>query len=538
VKDANACVKESGITAITQPTILEVGIDTKTDVTCNGGNTGLVKLKANGGTKTYQFSKDGTTFQADSSFTTLGAGNYTFTIKDSKGCTKTTTSSILQPTAIIIASPTITNLTCNGDNSGQILVSATGGISPYQFANGTNAFQASGAFGSLAANTYTIFAKDANSCSVSITTTVSEPTIVSANITITSNLCNNDQTGVITALGSGGTPSYQYSKDGVSFVTSGTFGTLSAGSYIIKTKDSRGCLNSQTVTVNQPTVLAATPSITKNVTCFGGNDGTINVLASGGTRPYQYSSDGSAYQNGANFSFVIGSYSFWVKDANGCIKTTGSLTLTQPTDIVPSLTAITAVSCFGGNNGSATVAATGGVSPYTFSKDGATFQPLGAFNGFLAGTFSLTVKDNSGCTKPISVQILQPAQALQISIASQSNLSCYQNNTGSLQAALSGGTGPYQFSKDNATFQTSGAFTALAAGNYTIYGKDANNCQTNIGLTLTEPSNTSISLLQKQDVACEANTQGFFKVGASGGTGAFSYSLSGIDFNGNGLPTA
>ncbi len=538
VKDANACVKESGITAITQPTILEVGIDNKTDVACNSENTGLVKLKANGGTKTYQFSKDGTNFQADSSFKTLAAANYTFTIKDAKGCTKTTTSSVLQPTAIVIANPTITNLTCNGDNSGQIIVSATGGTSPYQFKKGADSFQASGTFGSLAANTYTIYAKDANSCIVSIATIVNEPTIVSANITITNNLCNNDQTGQIVALGNGGTPSYQYSKDGVSFVSSGTFGTLSAGSYTIKTKDSRGCLNSQNVTVNQPTVLGATPSITKNVTCFGGNDGTINVLASGGTSPYQYSSNGTAYQSGANFSFVIGTYSFWVKDANGCIKTTGSLTVTQPTDIAPSLTTKTAVSCFGGSNGTATIAATGGVSPYTFAKDGTNFQTSGAFTDFAAGTFSLTVKDNSGCTKPISVQILQPAQALQVSISSQTNISCYQNNTGSLQAALSGGTGPYQFSKDNTTFQTSGAFTALAAGNYTIYGKDANNCQTNIGLTLTEPSNTSISLLQKQDVACEANTQGFFKVGASGGTGGFSYSLSGIDFNGNGLPTA
>ncbi len=538
VKDANSCVKESGITAITQPTVLELGIDNKTDATCNGGNNGLVKLKANGGTKTYQFSKDGTNFQADSSFSTLTAGNYTFTIKDAKGCTKTTTSSILQPTVIIMGSPVITNLACNGDNSGQIIVSATGGISPYQFKKGTDAFQTSGTFGGLAASIYTIYTKDANGCEVSINTTVSEPTIVSANITITDNLCNSDQTGKIVVVGSGGTPTYQYSRDGINFVTSGTFETLSAGSYTIKTKDSRGCLNSQTVTVNQPTVLTATPSITKNITCFGGNDGTINVLASGGTSPYQYSSNGTAYQNGANFSFVIGSYSFWVKDANGCIKTTGSLTLTQPTDIVPSLTAKTAVSCFGGNNGTATIAATGGVLPYTFSKDGANFQTSGAFNGFSAGTFSLTVKDNSGCTKPISVDILQPAQALQASITSQSNLSCYQNNTGSIQAVLSGGTSPYQFSKDNSTFQTSGTFTSLSAGNYTIYGKDANNCPTNIGVTLTEPSNTTISLLQKQDVDCASYATGFFKVGASGGTGNFTYSLSGIDFNGNGLSTA
>ncbi|MFN3487549.1 MAG: hypothetical protein ACK4YV_00365 [Emticicia sp.] len=537
VKDTKGCIKESGISSITQPTALEIGIDNKTDAICNGGNTGLVKLKVNGGTKTYQFSKDGTNFQTDSTFSTLTAGAYTFIIKDAKGCTKTTTSSILQPTAIVMDSPVITNLTCNGDNSGQVVVSATGGISPYQFRKGADALQASGTFGSLAANTYIIYTKDANGCEVSINATVSEPTLVSANITITNNLCNSDQTGIITAIGSGGTPSYQYSKDGINFVTSGTFGTLPAGSYTIKTKDSRGCLNSQTVTVNQPTVLTATPSITKNVTCFGGNDGTINVLAGGGTSPYTYSVNGTTYQSAANFSFVIGTYSFWVKDANGCIKTTGSLTLTQPTDIVPSLSGKTSVSCFGGNNGTATIAATGGISPYTFSRDGTNFQTAGAFNGFSAGTSVLTVKDNVGCTKPISVDILQPAQALQVSIASQSNLSCYQNNTGSIQAVLSGGTSPYQFSKDNSSFQTSGTFTALSAGNYTIYGKDANNCPTNIGVILTEPSNTSISLLQKQDVDCASYSTGFFKVGASGGTGNFTYSLSGIDFNGNGLVT-
>ncbi len=538
VKDTKGCIKESAILSITQPTVLSVGIDTKVDVLCNGANTGVVKLKANGGTKAYQFSKDGTTFQADSSFTALTAGAYTFTLKDAKGCTQTTISSILQPTAIVISSPVVTNLTCNGDNSGQIVVSATGGVGPYTFSKDNSTYQSSGTFSTLAANTYTIYAQDSKACRVSINTSVSEPSLVSAAITITNNLCYADQTGRIMAVGSGGTPSYQYSRDGINFVSSGTFSALTAGSYTIQTKDSRGCLNSQTVTVNQPTVLTATPSITKHVTCFGGNDGTINVLAGGGTSPYTYSSNGTAYQSGANFSFAIGTYSFWVKDANGCIKTTGSLTLTQPTDIVPSVSGKTAVSCFGGNNGTASIAATGGIAPYTFSKDGNNFQTSGAFGGFSAGTSVLTVKDNVGCTRPISVDILQPAQALQVSISSQANLTCYQNNTGSIQAALSGGTAPYQFSKDNNNFQASGTFTALSAGNYTIYGKDANNCQTSISLNLSEPSDINISIVQKQDVDCASYATGFFKVGASGGTGAFTYSLSGTDFNGNGLATA
>jgi SprB repeat len=538
VKDANGCKKESSVVSITQPTDLAVGIASKIDVTCNGAATGSVNISASGGTSAYEYSKDGTNYQSSATLSSLVAGSYTFTIKDANGCTKTTTSSILQPTAIVIGSPVITNLTCNADNSGQIVVNASAGIAPYQFKKNTDTYQSTGTFGTLSANTYTIYAKDANNCEVSISTTVTQPSAVGASITVTNNLCNADQTGKIVAVGNGGTPTYQYSTDGTNFVTSGTFSNLSSGSYTVKTKDSRGCLNSQNITVNQPTVLNATPSITKNVTCFGGNDGTINVLASGGTSPYQYSSNGTSFQTGDNFTFVIGTYSFWVKDANGCIKTTSSLTITQPTDIFPSLTNKTPVLCFGGNDGTATIAATGGVSPYTFSKDGSSFQSSGAFTGFSVGTFSLTVKDNAGCTKPISVQILQPAQALQISISSQTNLSCYQNNTGSIQAVLSGGTSPYQFSKDNTTFQTSGTFTTLSAGNYTIYGKDANNCTTNIGTTLTEPSNTSISLLQKQDVNCENYARGFFKVGASGGTGAFTYSLSGIDFNGNSLPTA
>ncbi|WP_337045172.1 hypothetical protein [Emticicia sp. 17c] len=538
VKDANGCVKESGISSISQPSILSVGIDTKTDVVCNEGNTGVIKLKANGGTKTYQFSKDGVNFQEDSTFAALKAGNYTFTIKDTKGCIQTTTSSILQPTAIVISSPVVTNLTCNGDYSGQVVVDATGGVGPYTFSKDDNSYQSSGTFSNLAANNYTIYAQDSKLCKVSINTTVSEPSLVSATITITNNLCNADQTGQIEAVGSGGTPSYKYSQDGINFVSSGTFTSLSAGSYNIQTKDSRGCLHSQTVTINQPTALTATSGITKHVTCFGGNDGTINVLAGGGTSPYTYSANGTTYQSDANFSFAIGNYSFWVKDANGCIKTTNSLTLTQPSEIAPSISTKKEVSCFGGNNGTVTIAATGGVAPYTFSKDGSNFQTSGDFDGFSAGISVLTVKDNVGCTKPISVDILQPAQALQVSISSQSNLTCYANNTGSIQAAMAGGTTPYQFSKDNNDFQASGTFTGLAAGSYTIYGKDANNCLTNIGVTLTEPSNSTISLLQKQDVDCASYATGFFKVEASGGVGAFTYSLSGTDFNGNDLATA
>src|SRR5204863_158781 len=115
---------------------------------------------------------------------------------------------------------------------------------------------------------------------------------------------------------------------------------------------------------------------------------------------------------------------------------------------------------------------------YTYAKDGITFGTSGTFSGLAAGAYTITIKDANGCLTTKVVTITQPSVVLSASISSQTNVDCFGNSSGSVTIAGAGGTAGYTYSKDGTTFGSSGTFSGLAAGAYTITIKDANGCLT------------------------------------------------------------
>src|SRR4029077_12735673 len=215
---------------------------------------------------------------------------------------------------------------------------------------------------------------------------------------------------------------------------------------------------------------------------------------------------------------------------------TQPVTITQTASTVSaSISSQTNVACFGASTGSVTVSASGGTSPYTFSKDGVNFGASGTFGSLAAGSYTITVKDANGCTTTQGVRITQPSAALSSSISSQTNVACFGGSTGSVTVAGSGGTGPYTFSKDGVNFGASGTFGSLAAGSYTITVKDANGCTTTQGVTITQPSAAlSSSISSQTNVACFGGSTGSVTVAGSGGTGPYTFSKDGVNFGANG----
>src|SRR5437762_935371 len=508
VKDAHGCTTTQAVAITQTASAVSSSISSQTNVACFGGSTGSVTVAGSGGTGPYTYAIDGVTFGNSGTFSNLAAGPYTVTVKDAHGCTTTQPVTITQPASGVSASiSSQTNVACFGASTGSVTVSASGGTSPYTFSKDGVTFGASGTFSNLAAGSYTITVKDANGCTTTQGVTITQPSAaLSSSISSQTNVaCFGNSTGSVTVSASGGAAPYSFSKDGVNFGASGTFGSLSAGSYTITIKDANGCTTTQRVTITQPaSALGSSISSQTNVACFGNSTGSVTVAASGGAAPYSFSKDGVNFGASGTFgSLAAGSYTITVKDANGCTTTQG-VTITQPASALgSSISSQTNVGCFDSSTGSVTVAVSGGTSPYTYAIDGVTFGNSGNFSNLAAGSYTITVKDANGCATTQPVTITQPASALGSSISSQTNVGCFGGSTGSVTVAGSGGTSPYTYAIDGATFGNSGAFSNLAAGSYTVTVKDANGCTTTQPVTITQPAAVlSSSISSQTNVAC------------------------------------
>jgi gliding motility-associated-like protein len=342
-------------------------------------------------------------------------------------------------------------------------------------------------FNGLSAGTYTINVTDAIGCTGSATVTIAQGSTVSATGSMTPTSCSGSDNGTITVFASGGSVPYQYAIDGGAVQASNVFTGLTAGTHSIGVTDVNGCYSTFSITVNPGVPLNAIVTKT-DVTCNGGTNGTITVNVSNGTSPYQYSIDNTAWQPGNSFvALAPGTYTVYYKDNNAC-SNSQSVVISQPAAINLAVSA-QAVQCVGQSNGQINITPTGGLTPYQYSLDGATYQTASSFS-VAAGTFTVYVRDKNGCTNSQSVNISQPA-AVALSLTMQ-NASCNGGADGRITATGSGGTGALHYSIDGSDFQTSGIFNVLP-GAYTVTVKDANDCTIARPITVGLTNNLSIA---------------------------------------------
>lgn len=506
VRDANSCTSVSSVT-ITQPTAVSAAL-TKTNVSCNGGNNGTATATPSGGTPgyTYTWSNGQTTQTA----TGLSAISYSVTVKDANNCSTVQSISVTQPTTLASSISSSTNVACNGGANGTATAAGSGGTPAYNYtwSNGQTVATASG----LLAGSYSVTVRDANNCSSISSVIISQPTSVSASTSSVSVLCNGGNTGTATATVSGGTPGYTYLWSNSQ--TTATATGLIAGTYSVTVRDVNLCSTTSSVTVNQPTALTTNISTTTNVSCNGGNNGAATVTASGGTPSYTYLWSNS--QTGATATGLIaGTYSVTVRDANNC-SSIKSVTITQP--LVLAVTASgTNTSCNSGSNGSATASPSGGTSPYAYNwfPSGQTTQTATSLS---AGTYSVTVTDNRGCTIVRTAVVSQPAA---IALTSSKTDATCGNSNGSASVAASGGTPGYTYLWSNGG--TASSISGIIAGSYTVTVRDANNCSNTSTVAVNNTGAPSVTASAPNNVSCFGGTNGSASISASGGTPGYTY---------------
>ncbi|HXB10892.1 MAG TPA: PKD domain-containing protein, partial [Bacteroidia bacterium] len=482
-----------------------------TNVSCNGGSNGSANAIVSGGVLpyTYSWSPSG---GSNATASNLTAGSYTVTVTDSNGCQTIDSVIIVQPVALVSSITSSSNVSCNGGNNGSAAVTASGGTFPYGYTwtNGGSSASVS----NLSAGSYTVTVNDANGCFVTSTVIITEPTALVLNVSSDTGVsCNGGNNGSAAVTVSGGTGPYGYSWSNGS--SSAATSNLAAASYSITITDANGCTASTSVTITQPAILVASIGSGTDVSCYNGSDGSANTVVTGGTTPYNYSwSNGSSSATASNLT--AGTYSVIVTDANGCTSTS-SVNIAQPAQLISTISSFTNVSCNGGNNGNATVNASGGTSPYNYSwTSGSTSATA---NNLAAGSYTVTVTDAHGCTSNTSVLITEPT-ILSVTNSFTAPL-CFGMSNGSANASVSGGTSPYSYAWTSGS--SSATASNLSAGNYTVTVTDANGCTVSSPISITQPIVLSAGIRSTTNETCHGYNNGAVDALGSGGTGPYSY---------------
>lgn len=314
----------------------------------------------------------------------------------------TVTVNLTQMQATVTPSPTL----CNGASNGSITITPTTGTAPFSYSldgappvTGPSPYT----FTNVAAGNHNVVVTDAFGCITPVlSTSIAAGPPIATTATKTDALCNGSATGTITvAQPSVGTAPFEYSLDGITWQASNIFNGLIAGTYTVYFREGGGCQGTVPVTVAEPAVLATSVSASAAI-CNAQSNGTLIVAANGGISPYQYSLDGATWQAANVFNVPAGNYTVSIRDANGCISTQNA-TVTEPA-VLAANSATTNASCNGGNDGTIVVTATGGNNTYTYSIDGTNFQSSNQFN-VAPGNYTVTVKDNLGCTTTFSTTV-------------------------------------------------------------------------------------------------------------------------------------
>ena len=510
ITDANLCTSTDTFD-LTEPTLLVGAVTQTAQILCAGQCTAAATASASGGTPGYSYSwSNGNSGPVQNG---LCAGSYTITVTDNRGCTDVVTLNVLEPNPIVVNVNVTNQPLCFGDCTGAATVSASGGTGSLTITwpNGSSIPTQT----NLCAGTYVVTVTDGNNCQETGQVIIVEPALLEVSIAETQSIsCNGVCDGELTATVTGGTPNYTvvWSNGG----SGNSINGLCDGQYSVLVTDANGCTATDTFNLAEPTLLTASNTVNSQVSCFGVCDGNASISGSGGTSPYTFSwSDGGT--GASRNDLCDGNYTVTVTDANLCTATT-NLTITEPSEIILTLTKINDPLCAGTCDGAASASATGGSSPYTFNW--LTHGTGPNQTNLCDGTYTVVVTDANGCDDTATINMIEPT-ALALTITETQSISCFGVCDGELTIGISGGTGPYtQLWSD---FSTNLINDVLCAGSYSVTVTDANGCEDSISYNLTEPSTIQITP-SVTDATCGASNGAIDIAPISGGTGPYTVS--------------
>jgi hypothetical protein len=531
--DVNGC-SGPGERTLSDPPLINPQIDITSNynglsLKCHDSTDAKLHASSTGGAGTISYVWNTTATGSD--LNDVGAGNYSLIATDANGCIMSASKSVINPEPVVASIAIVSDfngqaISCHNASDGVLRASGTGGTSSfgYSWNTGTSGSNLSG----VPAGSYAVTVTDMNGCTDTETEIVMNPTQVQAIITNYSNYngygvrCKNSLDGFVETAGQGGTGNYTLLWL-ETLETTPTSTNLPAGTYTIKVTDTNGCFNTNFHTVTEPTALTISLSGSNNILCFDGEDGELQVTASGGVTSYQYSINSvTTWQTSSEFKTLKAAtpYTITVKDFNGCTKSLTE-TLSQPTHLDVSFETESAFCA--DPRGKATATVTGGVGNYTYEWKNTAASIISTTSVIMekpAGVYSLLVHDANNCPLLKDVAITS-TDGPQVSIAETVPAKCSYSSDGSAILEVVAGDQPFTYLWPNGQTTIQGA--GLGKGIYNVTITDKNNCISIKEVQISAPEVLKVALSESTNPACYGDCNGKIKVVTTGGTAPYGY---------------
>ncbi len=535
VVDQNGCAYDTTIALISPPELVLIG--GTISAICEKSATGKAYVTVSGGTQPYTYQWDDVFRQKTDTAYNLLSGSYSVTVTDANGCQQSIDVVVSDSPSPLEASIfNLVDVACFGESTGILRLDVTGGKLPYTYVLSpltAVTFTESNINGgkrllieNLPAGTYSLLVTDNNGCNVEIDFTIEQPEFaLEAELFDFSDVkCFGEPSGTANVLVNGGTLDYTYLWSSGLAPNGPNNSSIPAGNHNVIIEDANGCRDTLEFVIDTPTKVDVTAAQSKPVSCFGNNDGVAFATGSGGVLPYNFQWNDFFNQTSDTAYFLsAGTYKVLLSDANGCLDS-ADVVVTEPLNpLTISLTQNTAVTCFGLQNASASVIASGGTGPYSYiwndpnNQTGVTASNLGV------GVYRVTVTDANGCTETLAIEIVGPSKSISLSVSILSHVSCFGMADGSAKVFATGGTQPYtyQFSPNGSSNDQT---DDLTAGIHRVTVTDANGCSQFIDFEITEPSAPlTVTVEEIESVSCKGYLDGIAQAFGAGGTLPYSF---------------
>lgn len=400
--------------------------------------------------------------------------------------------------------------TCYNGNDGSATTNSMG-VYTYQWSNGQNGISING----LSAGNYNVTAYTQSGCSSIQNFSIQQPAPIAINFSGTPALCFNEPSGSISANANGGVGPYNYYWP-VQNVTGQNLTNVSNGSYVVEVTDANNCSNSDTGSVTSP--LPLTPSIISlnDVSCNGGNDGSIQVAALGGTIPYSINWSPIASTNFTITNLIAGNYIAEITDANNCVASLVG-TISEPVPFTANLNVLTDETCSNAN-GVAYVATSGGIGILQYNWTPSVSSTALA-TGLQAGNYQVTVQDENGCIADDNIVLVNHATGVP-TITSIDTVSCQNGTNGGATITMIGGSSPFIYNWSCLCSSTS-SVSNLSAGIYEVIVEDFYGCIDSIEINIPELPTLILSTNNVVNPLCFGDANGEIFAEATGGEGPY-----------------